>query len=184
MKAYLMKVTSRQNSIFSPQWKSMSQLNDNLAIVVLNGKEHYFDPGQRYSPFGRLMWIHSGVGGLRETPNNTTEIGTTPSIEYTASVTQRTADISLDATGMAQGKVRIRWTGSTALDWRQQYLKDDESSVKVAMREWLMGRIPQGMDVQLTNISRLKDYEQPLIADYAVHGQMAEVTGKRLIFPG
>jgi predicted RNA-binding protein YlqC (UPF0109 family) len=184
MKAYLMKVTSRRSNLFSSQWMSMSQLNDNVAIVVLDGKERYFDPGQRYSPFGQMMWIHSGVGGLREAPNNTTAIGTTAAIEYTATVTQRTAEVTLDSAGMAKGKVRITWIGSTALDWRQQYLREDEASVRLAMKEWLAGSIPLGMGVELTNIKGLTDYEQPLIADYEVHGQMASVTGKRLIFPG
>ena len=49
-----MRVTSRDHNLFSPSLLSMKQLDDDLAIVVLDGKEQFFDPGQRYCPFGQL----------------------------------------------------------------------------------------------------------------------------------
>ena len=41
-----------------------SQLDDYIAIVVLNGKEVYLDPGQKMCPFGLLHWKHTFASGL------------------------------------------------------------------------------------------------------------------------
>lgn len=45
LKAYGALVVDRDQNIFDPSYLSWSQLDDGLAIVVLNGKEVYFDPG-------------------------------------------------------------------------------------------------------------------------------------------
>lgn len=65
-KAYAIKVANREKRIFLKGWLSLDQLDDDLAIVQLDGREAFFDPGQRYCPFGQLSWKHSGVEGLRE----------------------------------------------------------------------------------------------------------------------
>ena len=36
-----------------------SQLDDYIAIVVLDGKDVYLDPGQKMCPFGLLHWKHT-----------------------------------------------------------------------------------------------------------------------------
>ncbi len=66
MKAYDVQVTNRDNNLFSPVWLTLRQLMDDLAIVVLDGKEQYFDPGQPECPFGQMAWKHTSTGGLRE----------------------------------------------------------------------------------------------------------------------
>jgi hypothetical protein len=184
LKAYVMKVTSRKSNIFSPDWLTLSQLDDNLAIVVLDGQEKFFDPGQRYCPFGQVAWIHTGVEGLRETDGGKTAIASTPLPPYINSQTQRVADVTMDASGAAVGTVKITWLGAPALEWRQQALREDEGAMKRAMREWLEGIIPGGLEPEITTVQNLDDYEKPLIANFNVHGPLATVTAKRLILPG
>lgn len=43
--------------------------------------------------------------------------------------------------------------------------------------------MPAGMDVKVSSIEKLADYEQPLRVNFAVQGQIASSTGKRLIVP-
>ncbi|HXB62503.1 MAG TPA: hypothetical protein VNU94_06600 [Acidobacteriaceae bacterium] len=184
MKAYVMKVTSRESNIFSPTWLSMDQLDDNVAIVVLDGKEQFFDPGQRYCPFGQLAWIHTGVQGVRETEDGKTAIALTPFPSYMQSQTQRIGDLTIDAAGVVSGTVKITWLGSPALEWRQQMLHEDEESMKHSMIEWIGERIPAGLEPEITSVENLDDYEKPLVANFTVHGPLATVTAKRLILPG
>ena len=118
----------------------MGQLDDNIAIVTLDGKEEYFDPGQRDCPFGQLAWMHTDVNGLREMGDRTTAIAGVPPPLYTQSQTQRIADLTMDATGSVQGTIKITWMGSPALEWRQQAIREDEEAMKHSMQKWLEER--------------------------------------------
>lgn len=66
MKAYPMAVTNRDKSVFFPSYLNMRQLDDYVAIVNVDGKEQFFDPGSRYCPYGQLAWKHSMAGGIRQ----------------------------------------------------------------------------------------------------------------------
>jgi hypothetical protein len=184
LKAFDMLVTNRDSSLFSPALLSMRQLNDDLAIVMLDGKEQYFDPGQRDCPFGQLAWKHTGTMGLREVKGDTAAIATTPMPQYTDNQTRRIGDLTMDAAGAVTGTVKITWAGSPALRWRQQALRSDEGEMKRSMSKWLEERIPTGLDPEVTSIENLEDYEKPLTANFKVHGQLAVVTPKRLVLPG
>ncbi len=182
-KAYVMKVTNRDHNLFFQSWLTLRQLDDNIAIVVVDGKEQYYDPGQRYCPFGQLAWKHTGVQGLREQESGTS-IGNTPLPSYVLSQVQRIGDLVLSTDGTASGTMKITWLGSPALYWRQEGLRKDEEAVKHSMREWLEEHLPTGMEVKVTNVQGLQDYEKPLVANFTVHGPLATLTAKRLILPG
>jgi hypothetical protein len=64
-------------SSFVPSWLSFQQFDDVIAIVNVDGKEMYFDPGCRYCAYGHLAWEHTLVQGLRQTEKGT-EFGGTP----------------------------------------------------------------------------------------------------------
>ncbi|MDR3735879.1 MAG: transglutaminase, partial [Acidobacteriaceae bacterium] len=182
-KAYVMRVTNRDKKLFFQPWLTLQQLDDNIAVVVLDGKEQYFDPGQRYCPFGQLAWKHSGVQGLREQEGGTA-IGNTPLPPYLQSQTQRIGDLVLSTDGAASGTVKISWLGSSALSWRQEGLRKDEDAVQHSMREWLERLLPGGMEIAVTSVQNMKDYDKPLVANFSVHGPLATITQKRLILPG
>jgi hypothetical protein len=183
MKAYDMRVTNRDKSLFWPAWLTLDQLDDDVAIVVLDGKEQFFDPGQRECPFGQMAWKHTDTSGLREMPDGTTTIATTPEPPYTESQTQRIADLTLNADGTASGTLQITWTGAPALEWRQEDALKDEVAVKQAISDWMDGIVPSGMKAELGTVDNLSDYEKPLVANFKVQGMLATVTAKRLILP-
>ncbi len=67
MKAYIAAVTGRDRSLFMRGYLTTSQLDDLIAIVNIDGKEQYFDPGSRYCPYEHLAWKHTSVEGIRQT---------------------------------------------------------------------------------------------------------------------
>lgn len=182
MKAYVVAVVNRDRNIFLPGYLSLGQLDDDLAIVNVDGKEQYFDPGSRFCQYGHLAWKHSSVGGLRQTEDGTT-IAQTPSEPYTASQIQRVADLKMDEHGAASGTVSMVYIGSPALYWRQHSLRGDATSLEHDLRNSIERLMPAGMDVKVSSIEKLADYEQPLRVNFAVQGQIASSTGKRLIVP-
>jgi len=182
MKAYVMAVTDRDRSLFLPPYLSFSQLDDSIAIVAVDGKEQFFDPGQRYCPYGHLAWKHTLVQGLRQTDGGTALSGT-PGESYKDSRTERLADLTMDDHGEVSGTVKMTWAGAPALNWRQRALRGDDTSLKRDLRVSLEHLMPSGMDVKVASIDNLEDYEKPLTVNYEVKGGIASSTGKRLLVP-
>ena len=125
LKAYAAQVTDRSRAIFVHNFLSVDQLDDYIAIVELDGREEYLDPGVRYCPFGDLYWKHSGTKGLRQTDHGP-EIGTTPTLGYKSTSVFRNADLNLDGDGKVHGSLHIGMTGNQALAWRLAALATDE----------------------------------------------------------
>jgi hypothetical protein len=182
MKAYLMSVTNRDRSIFIPGFLSLNQLDDDIAIVNLDGKEQLFDPGSRYCPYGHLAWKHTEAGGLRQTDGGTTLMQTRGET-YQDSTVIRVANLKMDETGVVTGKIDLKFTGAPALKWRQKALTDDQDAVEREMKESVERMLPGGMDVKLVSIAKLTDYEEPLAATVEVKGPIGSPTGKRLLIP-
>jgi len=182
LKAYAMTVVNRDRNIFVPDWLSLSQFDDDIAIVEVNGKEEFFDPGERYCPFGELQWMHTGVGGLRQTETGTA-LGSTPLGSYKTSQIQRTAELVVDATGQETGTVSLIYLGPPALELRQKALRNDETELRKQEEETLRNLLPKGTEVNLQNFDNLQDYEKPLIVHFSVKGPLATVTAKHVVLP-
>ncbi|HEX7159209.1 MAG TPA: DUF3857 domain-containing protein [Edaphobacter sp.] len=182
MKAYLMYVTDRNRSIFVQAYPDLGQLDDYVAIVNVDGKEQFFDPGSRYCPYGHLFWKHSQAGGIRQTDNGTT-IGGTPGESYQWSRIERIGDLTMDEHGVVTGTVKMTYSGAPALNWRHQALAGDDASLRRELRTAVEHMLPGGMNVEVTSIEKLEDYEQPLVVKYSVKGPIGSSTGKRLLVP-
>lgn len=183
MKAYLMAVTDRDRSLFIVNYLTLYQLDDDVAIVTVDGKERYFDPGSRFCPFGHLAWKHTDTGGLRQVDGGTA-LSATPSESYIDTMVTRVANLTMDETGNVTGKVELQFTGSPALMWRHKALVDDKVTVEREMKETVERMLPGGMEVKLMSIDMLAQYEAPLTAKLDVKGPIGSPTGKRLLVPG
>jgi hypothetical protein len=182
MKAYLMGVTNRDGSLFLPAYMSLRQLDDDIAIVNVDGKEQYFDPGQRYCPYGQLAWKHTWVQGLRQSDAGAA-IGKTPFPSYKDSRVDRIADLTMDEHGEAAGAITMTYRGSPALSWRQAYLRGDRTALDHDLQTSMEQMLPADMEVEVKSIDKLEEYEEPLVVKYQVKGQIASSTGKRLLLP-
>jgi hypothetical protein len=182
MKAYLMGVTNRDRSLFLPGYLSLSQLDDDIAIVNVDGKEQFFDPGQRYCPYGQLAWKHTIVQGLRQSDAGAVIAGT-PAQGYKDSRVDRIAVLTMDEHGEATGTVTMTYRGAPALRWRQDYLRGDATGLNRDLQTAMGGLMPGGMDVKVKSIEKLEEYEEPLVVKFDVKGQIASSTGKRLLVP-
>jgi Transglutaminase-like superfamily/Domain of Unknown Function with PDB structure (DUF3857) len=182
MKAYSMLVPDRSKQLFAEGWLNFQQFDDVVAIVNVDGKEVFFDPGCRYCAYGHLAWQHTFVQGLRQTDKGT-DFATTSGDGYKANRTTRVANLNMDEKGQITGTIELTFMGSAAVGWRHAALRGDEESLKHGLREHLEGMVPKTLDVKVDTIENLQDYEQPLIVKYQVHGTMGTATGKRLIMP-
>ena len=182
IKAYLAAVSNRDQHFFLAMYLNLHQVDDDLAILNLDGKDVFYDPGQRFCEPGHLAWKHTLAGGIRQLDGGS-EIFTTPPESYKFSTVDRIADLVLDEHGVASGKMTLRFAGDPALRWRQEALRGDDTSLKADLRTQLEAMLPGGTEVRVTNVDNLVDFSKPLKVDYEIKGPVASSTGKRLLIP-
>jgi hypothetical protein len=161
----------------------MGQLDDVIAVVNVDGKEKFFDPGSRYCAYGHLEWKHTFAGGLRQVDGGTA-LAETVGEPYSASKIQRVANLTMDEHGVVTGTVKMTYIGAPALTWRHRSLSGDEQSLERQLRTNVEDLLPHGMEVKVASVEKLENYEEPLSVNFNVKGPIGAPTGKRLILPG
>jgi hypothetical protein len=182
-KAYLARVTNRSHSLFVQNYLSLDQLDDDIAIVSVDGKDHFFDPGSRFCPYGHLSWQHTYAQGIRQVDGGD-DFLTAPGEPYTFSRVQRIANLAIDSQGALSGNISMIYAGDPAMRWRQRFARGDSASLEREIRTSVENLMPSGVEVKVSSIDKLDDYEQPLTANLAVKGTIGSSTGKRVLLPG
>ncbi len=182
LKAYAMATTDRSEALFDSSILDWGQLTDEIAIVNVDGKDEYFDPGERYCEFGQLAWIHTQMLGIRQTDNGT-EQATAPPGSYTDNETFRRANLTVSPDGTVQGQIVVTMKGVEALRWRQAALRADADQAKADFQKQMQARVPDGVQVKMDGFDGLTDDTTNLVATLDVSGSMGTKTGKRAILP-
>jgi hypothetical protein len=182
LKAFVMGVADRDSRIFLKHYQSLRQFDDYIAIVTIDGKEVYFDPGERFCEPEHLIWQHTLVGGLRQSDAGAV-IANTPGGSYKDSHVERIADLTLDEQGAATGTVSLTYAGDPALHWRQMALRSDRAEVDSALASVVQGLLPGGMEIHLISLKNLDDFDHPLAVTFEVRGQVGSAAGKRVVVP-
>lgn len=183
LKVWPMQVVDRDRAIFDIDYFDTRQLDDYIAVVEIDGKDVFLDPGEKMCPFGAMHWKHAGADGLRLSDKGAT-IASTPGITYKQASVLRAADITLDEHGAVKGVVRVVMNGPDALYWRQKMLQNDPEEVKKQFTEEMRGAMPEGIEAELDHFIGEKDYNVNLIGVMNVTGNMGTATGKRVFLPG
>ncbi len=181
-KAYVGFVTNRDRNLFVPEYLDMGQLDDDIAIVQIDGKEQFFDPGERYAAFGELHWKHAATQGIRQTDKGTV-VFLTPSPVYQSTSELRTAYLEIEPNGKVSGTIRIVLTGSRALRWREFALRNDEDALKEQFQETVQQEMPPGIEVKTDHFLGLTDWDKNLQGVLNVSGSMGTATAKRVFLP-
>jgi Domain of Unknown Function with PDB structure (DUF3857)/Transglutaminase-like superfamily len=182
MNADAMIIPSRDTGIFIPQWLNLGQFDAMIAIVNVDGKDMFFDPGERYCSYGHLAWQHTFVKGLRQKGNETV-FDEAPSDGYQSNLLTRLANLKMDTNGQITGRIDIAYTGAPALRIRHNALRGDDESLKHELRTSLEDIIPHTLEVKDVTVANVADYENPLKVTYTVEGTVGSWTGKRLVVP-
>jgi hypothetical protein len=182
LKAYLGYVTNRDQNFFVPDYLEMGQLDDEIAIVELDGKEQFFDPGERYAEFGVLHWKHTATQGIRQTEKGVV-VFLTPSPTYQSTQEIRTAFLEVQPDGKVTGNIRIIMTGADALRWRHLALTVDEDSLKQKFTASVQREMPAGIQVETQHFLGLTDWRTNFMGVLNVTGSMGTSTAKRVFLP-
>jgi len=183
LKVFPAKIVNRGRALFDSNYLSTRQLDDFLAIAVIDGEEVFLDPGQKMCPFGSLHWRHQLAGGLRMNDAGP-EVFTTPGATFKSAKVQHIADLTLDASGSVSGTVRVVMTGPEALYWRQLSLENDPDEVKKQFNAAIKELLPESLTSEFDSFVGFEDYTGSLIGNLKVSGSLGSVTGKHFILSG
>jgi hypothetical protein len=182
--ASMMWVPSRNQNFFEPEFLSSAQLESEIAIVQLNGKDVFLDPGTKFCPFGMIDWRYSQVRGIRQSAGGKgTEIANSSLPDYKTTQVQRLAKLQLNESGRAEGTIKVGFYGQRATDLRQQGGKTDDEGKKKLLEDELKAWLPGDSEVTLDEIPNWEDVEHHLGASYKVSIPLAVSSGKRWLVP-
>jgi hypothetical protein len=180
--AYVMRVANRDEFIFDPNLLTTSQLDDDITIIELGGKEVFLDPGTRFCPFGHLGWRHAATSGLRQNKTGT-EIAQTPTEPVEAGQIQRVADLTLDAQGQATGTLKMTYFGTAAIDWHEIEAAYGDEEMRKRLKEQLEKTLPTAMSVDISSMDDISHYEEPLTIIATVKGPTGLIGGTQILTP-
>jgi len=177
--ASLLWVPDRSQQAFLKEFLSTDQLDAEIAVVQLDGKDVFLDPGTKFCPYGVMDWRYSSAMGLRQNTNGA-EFGETPALDYKQSLITRKADLVLDQNGVLTGTVSLVFKGVPAMVRRQTAETADAEVRKKILGDELTGVFRGNSEVELVNSPDWNDAEAPLVAQFRVRVALPTVANKEL----
>jgi hypothetical protein len=180
--ARVVRVSTRDENFFSEKIFDFDQLNSEVALVKVDGKDLYLDPGTRFCPYGLLEWRRTGVQGMLENGSGPAKFVTTDYPDLKNAMMQRIASFNLSQEGSVKGKVRLVFTGQEALLRRLQENDNDEAGRTKDLEDELRGMLPSSATIHLDEAKGWNGLDEPLDAIFSVEiPGYASATGKRLL---
>ena len=181
--AYPVLVASRAEYFFNPKRMNSKELEANVVVVKLNGKDLFFDPGAAFTPFGLLPWAETGVQGRRLDKEGGGWIET-PLPESSVSRIERKADMKLTDDGSLEGKVTVTYTGLEAYALRMEERNEDDAARKKLLEDRMKTEVPAAIDLELKKQPDWKNSNEPFVVEYEVKiPGWASSAGKRALVP-
>jgi uncharacterized protein DUF3857/transglutaminase superfamily protein len=182
--AYEMRVADRDESFFQATIPNPYQLTSEIAIVSLNGKEVFVDPGTPLCPFGLLKWQHTGTQGLRQLPGGGADLAKTEPPNYKEAISKRIGRLTLLEDGGLRGQVAVAWAYQEALAQRLTSLGTDEAGRKKELENEITRMLPSGSHVELISTAGWDDPDAQLSATFKAEiPGFASSAGKRMLLP-
>ncbi|MGA2979499.1 MAG: DUF3857 domain-containing protein [Terriglobales bacterium] len=176
-------VSDRSNYFFDPKTMDGNRLNSNVALVKVNAKDVYFDPGSAFVPFGMLPWSETGVSGYKLDNDGGVWIKTTLP-DSSQSRIERKAELKLTDEGDLEGKLKATFTGLEASHRRVEERFADDAARKKFLEDEVKGWIPSTSEVELTNQPDWKSSSPAMVAEFTlkVPGWVSGA-GRRALLP-
>ena len=167
LEGYGVWVSDRANYFFNSRQMKAGELDANVVLVKLNGKDLYFDPGAQFTPFGMLPWSETAVTGLCLDKDGGTWLVTTLP-ESSESQIRRKADLKLTDTGDLEGKLTVTFTGLEASRRRVEERNVDEAGRKKYLEDEVREYVPAAIETELLNQPDWSSTGSPLSAEYSL----------------
>jgi len=181
--AFSVQIASRASHFLDPRLLDSGQLNTDVVLVKLGGKDLYIDPGAKFAPFGLLPWYETQVQGLLLDKDGGQWVTTSLPVSDSAK-TERKADLTLSDDGNLEGNLTMTFGGLEALELRTEERDEDDTTRKTVLEDMVKEAVPVGVTVELTNKPDWNTPSPTLVAEYhlKIPGWVAGA-GRRALFP-
>ena len=181
--ATVVLVATRDRHFFTPTITDAEQVDAEIAVVNLDGKTVYLDPGTPTAPFGVISWEKSNTAGIRAAKGATAEFKNVAEQAPDQAVTRRSADLRLNG-DVLEGTITATFTGQEALSRRLRTWGDDDATRTKDLEDEAKGWFPDGATVKLTQVTGATTHAEPLVAkfDVTLPGLVSEA-GSRTVLP-
>jgi uncharacterized protein DUF3857/transglutaminase superfamily protein len=175
-------ISTRDRYFFDHRLMNQTELNAEIVLVKLDGKDLYVEPAVPFNPFGMLPWYETTVEGLCLDKAGGVWLRTPESVAADSRI-ERRATFKFDS-GTLEGQVTVTYTGLEAAWRRLDERSEDEVARQKFLEQDLEGYIPTGVQVKLTNSPDWDGGDTPLIASYYVEiPGWAAPAGRRAMLP-
>jgi hypothetical protein len=181
--ANAVRIGERGESFFARNLPVARQLDGEVAIVKVDGKDIWLDAGTPYTPFGTVAWQKTNVPGMKLARKQEALWVTTPEAPATSALIERKAVLHVEG-GALKGKVTVTYHGQDALQRRLANRNDDDAATKKAIEDAAQKRFPEGTTVTLTKITGMKTSDDTVVAELDVEiPNLASLAGSRALIP-
>jgi hypothetical protein len=176
-------VSARNSYFFDQRMLNPAELDADVVLVKLQGKDLYLDPGAKFAAFGILPWYETQVAGMALDKDGGKWVQTSL-LDSSAAKTERKADLTLSEDGTLEGKLTVTYGGIEALDLRTEESDEDDASRKTTLEGLVKEAVPVAIEVELTNKPDWTTASPTLVAEYhlKVPGWVSGA-GRRALFP-
>lgn len=181
--ASIILVSSRRTRFFAKEVLTSRQFDSEMALVRLNGKEIYLDPGTKFCPYGLIRWIYTSSSAMMLDKNGGTFITVPPATQDKA-IVKRLANLNLLEDGSLKGEITVEFKGGEALERRLEALNTDEAGKTKLLETELKHWLPSEAVIKLLEVQGWESQENSLIARFTFEqAGYATTAGKRLLTP-
>jgi hypothetical protein len=181
LEANVVRVAPRDTVFFSREIPDAQQVSGEIAVVTIDGKPVYLDPGTPYAPLGIVSWEKTDVAGFQIAKDGVKWIEVPQHMPADA-LTKRNAALRLNGDTL-EGTVTVTFSGQEALTRRVRGLGDDEAARKKAIEDEVKGWFADGASLKTTEVGGLNAFDEPLTVTFDVALPVASRTGSRVIVP-
>jgi hypothetical protein len=174
----------RSEQFFNKNIRDSSLLHPASAAVKVGKVWKFFDPGNRFIPYGMLVWWEDGQDTLIPVPGGMTW-SRVPVSEPEKSQEKRTGKFRLIEDGTLEGEVRLQYTGQFSFYRKRNNYDDSVNQQEETLKDEIKERLSTAelTDIRIENVSDPKN-------DFAYTFKIkvpnyAQKTGKRIFLqPG
>lgn len=174
----------RSEKFFNPSQAHESFVHFAAVAVKVNGRWKYYDPGDRFTPYGMLPWFEEDTSVLLLGYKDfiTTE---TPMSAFERSGAVRTGKFKLLEDGTLEGTVKVEHTGHLAYSSKMNNYESSPNKREEDLKELVKTKMSEA-ELSSISIDNIVDPEKPYTYQYKIRvPNYAQRTGKRLFFqPG
>lgn len=181
--AVAMRVAPRDQFFFVEKFPDADQMSGEIAVVNLDGKTVYLDPGTPGAPFGLVSWEKANVPSIKILKGAKPEWTKVPAQDPAEALTRRTADLKLNDETL-EGTIAVTFSGQEALIRRLANVTEDEAARKKAIEDEVKKWFPDGATLKLTSLEGLASIEPTLTAKFDVTlPNLVARAGSRTVVP-